>query len=45
MTTVANWYDYPAYFDLAFRDETQPEADFLEAAFKRYCGFPVRAPA
>ena len=25
----ADWYDYPAYFDLAFRDETLPEADFI----------------
>ena len=38
----ANWYDYPAYFDLAFRDETQPEADFIEAACRKYCDFPVR---
>ena len=38
----ANWYDYPAYFDLAFRDETQPEANFIEAACRKYCGFPVK---
>jgi SAM-dependent methyltransferase len=38
----ANWYDYPRYFDLAFRDETLPEADFIEAACRKYCGFPVR---
>lgn len=38
----ANWYDYPAYFDLAFRDETLPEADFIEAACRKYCDFPVR---
>jgi SAM-dependent methyltransferase len=38
----ANWYDYPAYFDLAFRDETLPEADFIEAACRKYCGFPVK---
>jgi SAM-dependent methyltransferase len=37
----ANWYDYPAWFDLAFRDETQPEADFIEAACRKYCDFPV----
>ncbi len=41
MKKLANWYDYPAYFDLAFRDETLPEADFLEAAFKKYAAFPV----
>jgi SAM-dependent methyltransferase len=39
---IANWYDYPAYFDLAFRDETQEEANFLEAACARYCSFPVQ---
>jgi SAM-dependent methyltransferase len=38
----ADWYDYPQYFDLAFRDETQMEADFFEAAFQRFCSFPVR---
>lgn len=38
----ANWYDYPAYFDLAFRDETKPEAAFIEAACKKYCAFPVK---
>jgi SAM-dependent methyltransferase len=38
----ANWYDYPAYFDLAFRDETKPEANFIEAACRKYCDFPVR---
>jgi SAM-dependent methyltransferase len=38
----ANWYDYPAYYDLAFRSETAPEADFLEAAFRKYCPFPVK---
>jgi SAM-dependent methyltransferase len=38
----ADWYDYPAYFDLAFRDETRPEADFIEAACRKYCGFPVQ---
>lgn len=35
------WYDYPQYYDLAFRSETRPEADFLEAAFRKYCPFPV----
>ncbi len=37
-----SWYDTPAYYDLAFRAETRPEADFLEAAFRKYCTFPVR---
>jgi SAM-dependent methyltransferase len=34
-------YDYPQYWDLAFRDETQGEADFIEAAANKYCDFPV----
>lgn len=40
---MEDWYDYPAYFDLAFRDETKPEADFFEAAFARYATGPVRS--
>ena len=39
---LVNWYDYPAYFDLAFRDETAEEAKFLVAAFAKYVAFPVR---
>jgi SAM-dependent methyltransferase len=38
----ANWYDYPAYFDLAFRSETTLEADFIEAACRKYCSFAAR---
>ena len=38
----ANWYDYPAYFDLAFRSEITLEADFIEAACRKYCPFPAR---
>jgi len=34
-------YDYPQYWDLAFRDETEGEADFIEAAAEKYCDFPV----
>lgn len=37
-----NWYDYPQYYDLAFRSETVLEADFVEAAARKYCPFPVR---
>jgi len=37
-----HWYDYPHYYDLAFRDETPQEADFIEAACRKYCPFPVR---
>jgi SAM-dependent methyltransferase len=38
----ASWYDYPQYYDLAFRGETRPEADFIEAACRKYCPFAVR---
>ncbi len=37
----AGWYAYPQYYDMAFRDETREEADFLEAACRKYCPFPV----
>ncbi len=37
MTMVLrSWYDYPQYYDLAFRDETKREADFFEAAFSKF---------
>jgi SAM-dependent methyltransferase len=39
---AANWYDYPQYYELAFRSETKAEADFIEAACRKYCPFPVR---
>ena len=38
----ASWYDYPQYFDMAFRDETRREADFIEAACRKYGGGPPR---
>ena len=38
----ADWYDYPQYYDLLFRSETRLEADFLEAAGRKYCPCPVR---
>jgi SAM-dependent methyltransferase len=38
----ANWYDYPRYYDLAFRSETRMEADFIEAACRKYCPFTAR---
>lgn len=37
-----NWYDYPRYWDMAFAEDTQPEADFIEAAVRKYCDQPVR---
>lgn len=37
-----NWYDYPQYFDLVFRDETPAEIEFFAAVFERYADGPVR---
>lgn len=37
----ADWYDYPEYFDIAFRDETAREVRFFEEAFRRYSSDPV----
>lgn len=37
-----DWYDYPHYFDLAFRDETRREVECLEAALNRYSRGKVR---
>ncbi|NLY02316.1 MAG: class I SAM-dependent methyltransferase [Rhodopirellula sp.] len=37
-----SWYDHPQYYDLAFRSETRPEADFFEAALRKYCSFRAR---
>ena len=38
----ASWYDYPQYYDSAYQSETRLEADFIEAACRRYCQRPVR---
>jgi SAM-dependent methyltransferase len=38
----ANWYDYPQYFDLSFRDETALEVEFFCAAFEKYATIPVK---
>lgn len=35
-------YAWPQYWDIAFRSETKREADFLEAAARRYAQIPVR---
>ncbi|MBC8355024.1 MAG: class I SAM-dependent methyltransferase, partial [Planctomycetes bacterium] len=37
-----NCYDYPQYWDLAFRSETKLEADFIEDACGKYCDFLVK---
>src|SRR5437588_6562424 len=39
---LANWYDYPRYYDIAYQAYTRPEADFIEAACRKYCPFDVR---
>jgi SAM-dependent methyltransferase len=39
---VANWYDYPQYYDIAFQAYTLREADFIVAACRKYCPFAVR---
>ena len=35
-TEKTDWYDYPQYFDLGFRDETAKEVAFLPLAFERF---------
>lgn len=37
-----NCYDVPQYWDLAFGEDTSLEADFVEAAGRKYCDFAVR---
>ena len=41
MNQNSSWYDYPQYYDLAFRSETRLEADFIEAACRKYGSFPT----
>src|ERR1700730_3546322 len=38
---AANCYDYPQYYDIAFQVYTRREADFIEAACRKYCPFDV----
>ncbi|UUO06569.1 methyltransferase domain-containing protein [Blastopirellula sp. J2-11] len=38
----AECYDYPQYWDLAFRDETLFEADFVESAAEKYAQIPLQ---
>jgi SAM-dependent methyltransferase len=40
-TLVANCYDYPQYYDIAFQAYTAGEANFIEAACRKYCRFNV----
>lgn len=37
-----SWYNHPRYYDIAFHDDTPTEADFIEAACRKYCDFPVK---
>ncbi len=41
-TAEACWYDHPKYYDISFRSETRREADFIEAACKKYCPRPAK---
>src|SRR4029077_14499522 len=41
-TLVVNSYDYPQYYDIAFQGYTRQEADFIEAACRKYCPFDAR---
>src|SRR6266513_2826595 len=36
------WYDHPQYYDIAFQVYTEREADFIEAACRKYCPFNAR---
>ena len=38
----ANWFNYPQYYDIAFQGYTKSDADFIEAACRKYCRFNVR---
>src|SRR5207253_666587 len=33
---VANWFNYPQYYDIAYQAHTRREADFIEAACRKY---------
>jgi len=39
---IENWYDYPQYFDLVFRDENALEVAFFQTAFAKYADGPVK---
>src|SRR5262249_6998952 len=41
-SAAESWYDYPQHYDLAFADDTKIEADFFEAAARKYAVGPVR---
>ncbi len=39
---LTEWYDWPAYYDIAMDGETRGEADFIEAVAQKYSGRPAR---
>jgi SAM-dependent methyltransferase len=39
---MENWYDYPQYFDMVFRNETAAEVAFFTRAFDRFASGRVR---
>jgi SAM-dependent methyltransferase len=39
---AGNLYDYPQYYDIAFQAYTRGEAEFIEAACRKYCPFGAR---
>ena len=39
---MAQWYQYPQYFDMLFRDETPVEVRFFEEAFERFAKRDVK---
>lgn len=41
-TVLANWFDFPQYYDIAFQAYTRLEANFIEAACRKYCSFDAR---
>ena len=38
-TILANWFDFPQYYDIAFQAYTPWEVNFIEAACRKYCSF------
>ena len=42
VTNSSNCYDIPEYWDMAFSEDTALEADFIEAAVRRFCDFPLQ---
>src|SRR5690349_2815490 len=37
-----SWYDFPQYYDVSFMEDTELEADFIEAVWKKFGGGPLR---